>query len=163
MKETKEYLSYLAKKNGICNNGLNHIRNCQTFADLIQYYKENPDWCLERNFPTIGFMLSHKKECEEAGIFIDKTFNGETLIQEQAYIMINCIGNVHTGLNARDSVIPMFYIAGDSHLEFTGTSDFAFTKPTVVPVYCFGRHATAKINNDRAVEFKIYSHELVAP
>lgn len=148
-----------ARRGGICAEGYGKMRGYDRDG-LIGYYLENPDWCLERNFPTLSELREHFSDIEHKGVYIDKTFHGELLNDLQVYVFHNCKGEIKVGLNAEKAIIPMFYIANGCKLKVVGVGNIKPLRPSIVPVYVFGKNSL-KANNNIYVEFRRYDNKLL--
>lgn len=82
-------------------------------SDLIDYYKANPDWCLEKHFPSLAFLKEHFNDYEtkQKGVFVDSFV---TLRATQlTYIFNNCkvgvitnsVTRLYFGLNTEARII----------------------------------------------------------
>ena len=67
------------------------------------------------------------------GIFIDRHFDGEELLDRQVYIFHHCTGTIRTGLNLEKKLIPMLYLANGCNLRIEGAPGNAVR----VPAYTF--------------------------
>lgn len=151
-----------ARSKGICAEGYGTMR-VDDIEALVDYYIENPDWAMERDFPTLPFLKEHFSDIEEKGVFVGRTFHGETLNERQAYIFHNCRGTVKVGLNVEKGLIPMLYVANGCRVRFVGTGDYAPKRNeerTVVPIYSFGKNDISARDN-KYVEFNRYKNELI--
>lgn len=133
-------LSKEAQRAGICAKGLARLEGIRDADSLLDFYTENPDWCLERGFPTWETLREMGRdfgeEMERHGVYLDREFEGEILTERQTYVFLGCRGKVRTGLNIEKGVIPMLYFAGGNDM---GIGEMAGTGPGVkVPVYLFG-------------------------
>lgn len=160
MKGLKEILINIARAKGICTEGYNTMLNAANKNELISYYVENPDWCLERNFPTLAMLREHFPDVEDMGVFVDHTFHGELLNDLQTYIFHNCKGTIKVGLNVDKAIIPMLYLANGCRLRIIGTGDVVPKKQSEVPIYVFGQNDYSAKDN-KFVEFTIYKHKLL--
>lgn len=156
--ELKEILMEGARRGGICAEGYDKMRGYGR-DKLIDYYIENPDWCLERDFPTLSVLRECFSDIEDKGVYIDKTFNGELLNDLQAYIFHNCKGTIKVGLNVEKAVLPMLYLSNGCRLRIIGTG--VLTKnPSEIPVYTFGENDVSARNN-RYVRFRKYANDII--
>ena len=59
-------------------------------SDLIDYYKANPDWCLEKHFPSLVFLKQHfcDDETKKKGVYVDSFVTIRAT--ELCYIFNNC-------------------------------------------------------------------------
>ncbi len=83
--ELKEMLMQSARAKGICIDGFREMRT-DSIGKLVDYYVANPDWCMERVFPSLEILRSEFSDCEDKGVFVGRTFNGEVLCEKQVYI-----------------------------------------------------------------------------
>lgn len=158
MENLKDKLADTARKKGICREGYERILRGDR-DNLIDYYLEVPDWCLERNFPDMRTLTDEFADCEDRGVFVGKTFHGELLNDLQTYIFHNCKGTIKVGLNVDKSIIPMLYMANGCRMRIVGVGE-EHIKPkdhAKVPIYIYGRNDLSARNN-RYVEFKIFNN-----
>lgn len=158
MNETqlKETLMESARSNGICAEGYGQMRGYDRDG-LIRYYLTNPDWCMERGFPSLELLHREFSDCEDKGIYVGKTFDGEILCEKQAYVFHDCTGVVRIGWDVENAIIPMLYCANGCDMMFV--SDNADNpNPVSVPVYVFGENLIETIS-DNSVKFTVYNEE----
>ncbi len=151
-----------ARAKGICAEGYEEMRIDNVDA-LIDYYTQNPDWCMERDFPTLATLKEHFADVGDKGVFVGRTFHGELLNERQAYIFHNCRGTVKVGLNVERANIPMIYVANGCRLRFVGVGEYAPKNPderSIVPVYSFGKNDISARDN-KYVAFSRYKSELI--
>lgn len=158
-KKLKETLIAIAQSKGICEPGNERMLRSDRAA-LIDYYLEMPDWCLERDFPDLHTLTDEFADCEDKGVFVNKTFHGELLNDLQTYIFHNCRGTIKVGLNVDKSLVPMLYLANNCHLRIVGVGEVIPRRPCEVPVYLFGRNQHSAKGN-RYVKFNIYKHAIL--
>lgn len=158
MNNLKEKLMKEAKAKGICIDGYKEMQ-ADDMSALVNFYIQNPDWCMERDYPTLTFLKEHFSEIEDKGVFVGKTFNGELLNEHLTYIFHDCKGTIKVGLNAEKSIIPMLYLANGCRLRIVGAGSPPAKKPSAVPVYTFGDNDVIVENNEHAA-FSIYKSEL---
>lgn len=130
---------------------------------LVDYYIANPDWCLERDYPTLPFLRENFSDIESKGVFVDRKFNGELLNDLQAYVFHNCSGTVKVGLNVAKRIIPMLYIANRCRLRIVGAGEYRphnESQRTEVPIYSFGKNDISAKDNV-FVKFVHYNHDLI--
>lgn len=147
-----------AKELGICAEGYSVLSH-STVNSMVDYYIQNPDWCMERNFPSLSILKQHFSDIGHRGVFVGRAFKGEILKDSQVYIFHNCKGTVKVGLNVEKSIIPMLYICNQSHLRIIGVGDNIPIKPVVVPVYVFGDNEISARGN-RYVLFNIFNEDI---
>lgn len=160
MKGLKEILINTAHAKGICAEGYKQMLESADAGAMVDYYVAEPDWCLERGFPDLQTLREHFPDCGNKGVFVDKTFHGELLNDLQTYIFHNCKGTIKVGLNVEKAIIPMLYLANGCRLRIVGVGDVAPKKPSVVPMYIFGKNDYSARDN-KFVEFNIYKHDLL--
>lgn len=159
--DLKETLMQDARQNGICLDGYDIMRT-SSIAGLVRYYKANPDWCMERNYPSLDILRREfdNAEAREVGIYIDHTFNGELLDKHQVYIFHNCKGRIKTALNYESQIIPMYYFANGCDMTIDCNQIQPCCMPIRVPLYIFGDNTIHAKDNANAV-YKLYQHELL--
>ncbi len=158
----KEVLMNEARAMGICKTGYQNMRGDNIDA-LVDYYITNPDWCLERNYPTLALLKENFSDIESKGVFVGKTFHGELLNDLQTYIFHGCKGTIKVGLNVEKGIIPMLYLANGCRLHIVGVGDIKPKKASersVVPVYTFGKNDVSAKEN-KYVKFIHYKTELI--
>ena len=160
MNNLKEKLINTAHAKGICAEGYRQMLGSADAGAMVDYYVANPDWCLERDFPTLGTLREHFADCVDKGVFVDRTFHGEVLNDLQTYIFHNCKGTIKVGLNIEKAIIPMLYLANNCQLEIIGVGDVILNKPSTVPVYIFGENEVDAKDN-KYIKFNIYKNELI--
>lgn len=154
----KDTLLRCGKLNSMCAENIEALKECETKSDAIQLYKKTIDWALERNYPSLGTLRSEFAECHDDGLFIDHTFNGETLNELQVYVFHNCKGIIRVGLNSDKAIIPMLYFANGCEMTIVGTNAVR-VMPDIVPCYVFGENSITAENDINAI-FRIYREEV---
>ena len=138
----------------MCTENMDALRACETKADAVALYKKTIDWALEKNYPPVNFIRNKFGDCENLGVYIDRTFNGELLNEHQCYVFHNCKGYITVDINIPLKIIPMLYFANGCDLSIS-RADTPHTLPIRVPLYIFGENnISAEDNND--VTFKKY-------
>lgn len=138
----------------MCTENIDALRACETKDDAVALYKKTIDWALEKNYPPVNFIRNEFGDCENLGVYIDRTFNGELLNDHQCYVFHNCRGHITVDINIEKRIIPMLYFANGCDLSIS-RADTPHTLPIRVPLYIFGEnHISAEDNND--VTFKKY-------
>lgn len=154
MTSWKEYLLRQARLHSMCTENLEALKACETKADAVALYKKTIDWALEENYPSVNFIRNEFGDCEDLGIFIDKTFYGEILNEHQCYVFHNCKGHITVDINIPLKIIPMLYFANGCDLSIS-RADTPHTLPIRVPLYIFGENNISAEDNDD-VKFKKY-------
>lgn len=130
--ELKEALMQDAKADGICAEGYGKMRGYDR-DELINYYLTNPDWCLQRRFPSIRLLRTEFSDIEDRGVFVEKKFNGETLDRKQVYVFHHCEGKIKVAMDYDNAVIPMLYFANGC--KITIECEQINFPPIMVPVF----------------------------
>ncbi|MBD5367245.1 MAG: hypothetical protein HDR82_09675 [Bacteroides sp.] len=181
----KEKLINTAHAKGICADGYRQMLGSADRGAMVEYYVANPDWCLERDFPTLQVLRDFFADEEDRGVFVDRVFDGEVLNERQAYVLHNCSGTVRVGLNVGRAIIPMLYIANGCRLRIEGVEpsgmgtmrDSRFRggrdesrRPCTeghlnggavrVPVEVFGENEVCAVDNGWVV-FNVYKNGLI--
>lgn len=160
MNDVGELLINLARAKGICPDGYKKMLESANVDTLVDYYVENPDWCLERSFPDMQMLRDYFADVSNKGVFVDRTFHGEVLNDLQTYIFHNCKGTIKVGLNVDKAIIPMLYIANGCRLRIVGIGDVVTKIPNEVPVYVFGNNDVSAKGN-KFVTFTTYKNPLI--
>lgn len=157
MKDLRDQLIDMAHAKGICSDGFKHMLESPDIDALVKYYIANPDWCLERDFPSLSFLREHFADIGNKGIFVDKEFNGELINDKQVYIFHHCKGTIKVGLNVEKAIIPMLYFANGCQMQIEGVGESLHKAK--IPIYSFGRNSLSANANDHT-EFRIYSQDV---
>lgn len=112
----KETLMEDARRGGICAPGYELMRGYDRDG-LIDYYLTNPDWCMERGFPSLELLRREFSDIEDKGVFIDRTFDGEVFDKLQTYIFHDCKGTIRVAMDYDNAVIPMLYFANGCNIR----------------------------------------------
>lgn len=150
MDSLKDKLMLGARTEGICLEGYETMRE-RNLDGLIDYYIQNPDWCLERNFPDLQTLTASFSNIEDKGVYVNHTFHGEVLNSLQAYIFHNCKGVVKTRLSLALKLIPMFYFANNCDITIECMEDIN------IPLYVFGKN---RVRTEGKAKFKTYKHKV---
>lgn len=105
-----------ARASGICAEGYGAMRGYDRDG-LIAYYLANPDWCLERGFPSLPLLRKEFSDISGKGVFIGRTFNGEVFDRLQTYIFHDCRGTIRVAMDYDRAVIPMLYFANGCNIR----------------------------------------------
>ena len=128
----KEMLMEEARRGGICAEGFREMRT-DSIGELVDYYVANPDWCMERSFPSLEILRSEFSDCEDKGVFVGRTFNGEVFSERQVYIFHDCKGTIKVAMDYDNAVIPMLYFANGCNM--TVSCNQPNNPPIRVPLY----------------------------
>lgn len=144
----KEYLLRQARLHSMCTENIEALKTCETKAEVVALYKKTIDWALEENYPPINFIRNEFGDYEDLGIFVDKDFHGELLIEHQCYVFHNCRGHIRVGLNSSKAIIPMLYFANGCDMSIS-RADTSRIMPIRVPLYIYGENKIeAQDSND---------------
>lgn len=72
--------------------------------DLLLFYKENPNWCMEHHFPAIELLKKYNDH--KSDIFVDESVAIQA--ENPCYLFINCIAGIST------TAITRFYFSLNS-------------------------------------------------
>lgn len=163
MKDIRQELINKARELGICKDGFSHI--CHGDLDyLVDYYIANPDWCMERDYPTLPYMRDNlnKNYLADRGIFIDRHFDGELLNDKQVYIFHHCDGKIAVNLNVSLGLIPMLYFCNGCNLVIKDKKSYEGQRERIiVPIYEFGLNKI-KARSGKWVSYNRYKEELIS-
>lgn len=132
----KETLMEDARRGGICAEGYGLMRGYDR-EGLIGYYVQNPDWCMERGFPSLELLRS-ELDIEDKGVLVGKTFDGEVFDKLQTYIFHDCKGTIRVAMDYEHAVIPMLYFANGCRMrvECEQKNDPAINVPLYIAEDC---------------------------
>lgn len=114
--QLKETLMEDARRGGICAEGYELMRGYDR-EELIDYYVQNPDWSIERGFPSIKLLRREFSGIEDKGVYVGRTFDGEVFDKLQAYIFHDCKGTIRVAMDYDNAVIPMLYFANGCRMR----------------------------------------------
>lgn len=134
--EWKKLLRRKATASHMCEENRTALGQVETKADAIALYIQTIDWALEEDYPGLNVIRRYFQDCEQYGIFVDKTFSGETLIDLPVYVFHNCKGSIRVGLNTSKRIIPMLYFANGCDMTITSSNTLGLRSR--VPLYVFG-------------------------
>lgn len=157
--QLKETLMEDARRGGICAEGYGKMRGYDR-DKLIDYYLECPDWCMERDFPSLELLRREFSDIEDKGVFVGKTFDGEVFDKLQAYIFHDCKGAIKVAMDYEKAVIPMLYFANGCRMrvECEQKNDPAIN----VPLYIAGDCKVVGAKTDNC-NFKRKTIKLIEP
>ena len=165
IKEVMECLKEGAVKAGICRQGRDFLAGLGSLERILDYYVQNPDWCMERDFPSYDTLekLSLDPECrsllEKAGVYVGKEFQGELLNERQSYVFHRCRGWITASLNIERHLIPIYYFANGCEMTVQG-SDVCFNNPVRIPLYLTAS-CKVKCEKNRSFYFPRYLIERI--
>lgn len=130
--QLKELLMAEARRGGICADGFAEMRT-DSLSELVDYYVANPDWGMERGFPSLEILRSEFSDCDDKGVYVGRTFNGEVFSEKQVYIFHDCKGTIKVAMDYDNAIIPMLYFANGCNI--TASCDQPNNPPIIVPLY----------------------------
>lgn len=135
--QLKETLMEDARRGGICAPGYELMRGYDRDG-LIGYYVQNPDWSIERGFPSLELLRREFSDIEDKGVFVGKTFDGEVFDKLQTYIFHDCKGTIRVAMDYDNAVIPMLYFANGCNIrvECEQKNDPAINVPLYIAEDC---------------------------
>lgn len=157
--ELKETLMENARRSGICAPGYELMRGYDRDG-LIGYYVQNPDWCMERGFPSLKLLRREFSDIEDKGVFVGRIFDGEVFDKLQTYIFHDCKGTIKVAMDYDNAVIPMLYFANGCNIrvECGQKNDPAINVPLYIAEDC--KVVGAKTDN---CNFKRKTIKLIEP
>lgn len=133
----------------MCEENRSALDSVESKIDAINLYKRTIDWALEEGYPCIQTLRRDFADCDAAGVFVGKHFDGEILDEQQVYVFHECTGTIRTGLNVDRAIIPMLYFANDCDMTVKGIPGTGHN--VRVPLYIFGdNHITCEQSEDIA-------------
>lgn len=151
MEELRDILIRQAKDCGVCVDGYGRLNRLDRKA-LLEYYKVMVDWCLENHYPTLQVIADNFADCAADGIFVGRTFHGETL-SGAAYVFHGCKGWVRVAMDYDKCVIPMMYFANGSKMTVKCDQKRNAGNPICVPLYVYDAEVKAEDG-----EFAVFRH-----
>lgn len=137
--ELKEQLMSGARQGGICAEGYAKMRSKER-EGMIAYYVENPDWCMERGFPSMEVLKAEFSDTEDYGVYVGKHFQGEVFGRKQAYIFHGCTGEIYVEMDYANALIPMLYFGNGCKIRVKCRQEANKKMPIRVPIYEFGKN-----------------------
>ena len=120
----------------MCEENRTALGQVSSKEEAIALYIKTIDWALEEDYPGLGVIRKYFRDCEGQGIYIDKDFSGETLIDLPVYVFHNCRGTIRVGLNREKRIIPMLYFANGCDMTIISSNNLGLRSR--VPLYVFG-------------------------
>lgn len=153
--ELKHKLMSDAKRKGICIDGFKDM-DSKSIPELIDYYMAHPDWCMKHDFPDLQTLSESFGDIEERGVYVGKSFNGETFAKRQAYVFHNCEGIIRVAMDYDNAIIPMLYFANGCRMNVE--CEQSNYPAIIVPVYVYG-DCDVEAHTDGNVRFITYMHK----
>ena len=142
----KKQLRHEASMHHMCAENRYMLEDVEDVSDAIELYKKTIDWALEEGYPDLSTLRKYFSDCGVYGVFIDRHFDGELLLDHHCYVFHNCTGTIRTGLNLERKIIPMLYFANGCNMLIKGIQNNAM--PVRVPLYIFGDNIVKWENNE---------------
>ena len=158
--QLKEVLMREARRGGICAEGYSQMRGYDR-EGLIDYYIQNPDWAIERGFPSLEMLRREFSDIEDKGVFVGRTFNGEIFAKLQTYIFHDCKGTIKVAMDYENAVIPMLYFANGCNIrvECEQRNDPAINVPLYIAEDC--KVSPGKSDGCDFMEFTMHNAQLI--
>lgn len=149
-----------AVNKGVCNEYAGLLDRCKSLTDFLYLYRRGVDWSLENDCPSLKLMRRFQEErLDLHGIFIDKHFDDEVLMDRDVYIFHNCTGTIRTGLNVSKKMIPMLYFANGCDMRVESANEEFLPRPIRVPLYIFGSNKVESESSGK-MDCVIYNREV---
>lgn len=158
-KQLKDLLIAEALNKGICLQGNRQMQK-REIKSLVDYYVANPDWCLERNFPSYDILSREFGDFQDKGVYINREFNGELISGLQTYIFHNCKGVVSVAMDYEKCTIPMLYFANNCRMRVVCRQTENQYNQVRFPIYIFGKNDISARDN-RYAKFLKYKSETI--
>lgn len=157
--ELKKRLMSEARSKGICLDGYREMKH-DSLDGLINYYLMHVDWCVRRDFPVQRTLAQDFSDCEDKGVFIGRTFNGEVFDRLQTYVFHGCVGTISVAMDYDNAVIPMLYFANGCDITVKCEQK---NKPVItVPLYIAEDCKVVGAKTDNCT-FKRHTIKLIKP
>lgn len=151
-RDLSEELLQLACDANLCNQFQREWKDRDKIG-LVQFYKENPDWCLERQYPTLDYLERNfnSEEVRKEGVYVSIFVDGD-ILDEQVYIFVNCTGTAYIKFDAKKKIFPMIYLSEGSRMTFIvdgSSTPFQLYDNSKVKVECIngGKHKIYKCDS----------------
>jgi hypothetical protein len=156
--DAKAILIHEAKRKGMCAENYKALLGCEDRGQMIALYLKTIDWALEQNYPSYNILQEHFSDCEQQGIFVGRTFKGETFSRLQTYVFHHCSGTINVAMDYKHKIIPMLYFANDCHITINCKQQ---NSPAIrVPLYIFGDNTITTEDNANVI-FGKYDMEVI--
>jgi hypothetical protein len=155
--ELKGMLMKDAKAKGICVDGYKTMEQCSNVGELVDFYIQSIDWCLEKDYPTLQYIRDNFSDIQNKGIYVGQTFHGEKFSRLQSYVFHDCSGVINVEMDYENAIIPMLYFANNCHI--TVICKQKNTPAIRVPLYIFGDNVITA-QDDENVIFSKYQMEV---
>lgn len=146
-----------ASSHHMCEENRLLLEECKDKHEAISLYKRTIDWALEEGYPDINTLKTFFSDCEDDGVFINRHFNGEVLIDLPVYVFHGCSGSIRTGLNIDKKIIPMLYFANGCDMYIASSDNYGASSR--VPLYVFGQNSI-KHERSEDIDCVIYKFDV---
>ena len=145
-----------AKPMKMCEENFRMLLQCEDKPQALALYKKTIDWALENHYPDLETIRNHFSDCESEGLFVGRTFSGETFSKQQVYVFHDCHGEINVEMDYEGKIIPMLYFANGCNINIVCRQKNVF--PVKFPVYIFGKNTIYTESTDSAI-FRIFYNE----
>lgn len=112
----REQLKREAKGYDMCSEYFDRLDESK--QNLISYYKQNPNECMEHRFPSIKLLEDYfnDEETRSMGVYVSQHM-GDHICNKQIYIFNNCTGSINVLFNREEQIYPMIYLGHGSNMK----------------------------------------------
>lgn len=136
----------------MCGDYLEPLSLCADKITAIGLYMSEPKWALTHDYPTMEELREHFSLYGIEGLFVDHVFAGEALMDKMCYVLHGCSGEIRTGLNVEQAIIPDIHVAHGCHLLIKSEG------PSVqIDIHVYGEDNVIETQGDST--FKIHRHD----
>lgn len=112
----REQLKREAKGYDMCSEYFDRLDESK--QNLISYYKQNPNECMEHSFPSIKLLEDYFNDDETRSECVFVSQNIDNIVcDKQVYIFNNCNGSIDVIFNRDDKIFPIIYLGHNSNLK----------------------------------------------
>ena len=136
----------------MCGDYMEPLTLCADKITAIGLYMSEPKWALTHEYPTLGELREHFALYSAEGLYVDHAFAGDLLDKKMCYVFHACRGEIHTGLNVADAVIPDLHFAHGCRMKVVSEG------PSVqVDIHVYGEDNVIETQGDST--FRIHRHD----
>ena len=152
MPNWKKVLLAEAQDKGMCGDYLGPLSLCDDKITAIGLYMSNPVWAIAHNYPTLQVLRDEFALYSSEGLFIDRSMSGELLNEHMCYVFHACSGEIRTGLNVGDAVIPDLHLAHGCHMKVISEG-----APVQIDIHVYGEDNV--VETEGTATFRIHRHD----
>lgn len=152
MSNWKQTLLQEAREKGMCGDYLEPLSLCADKITAIGLYMSEPKWALTHDYPTLDELREHFSLYGMEGLFVGHKFADELLDEHMCYVLHDCSGEIRTGLNVKEAIIPDIHVAHGCNLVIKSEG------PAVrIDIHVYGEDNVIETQGDST--FKIHRHD----